>query len=167
MTVHPTRGVLFVHSAAAALLPHIESALSNILGMSVSLQWTAQPAQPGTWRAEYSWSGDAGTAASIASAMRGWERLRFEVTEDMTANTEGERFSYTPTLGIFRAVVGVHGDIMIPEDKLKSSVVRAALGETTLMNEIDKLLGKPWDDELESFRYAGEGAPVKWLHQVV
>jgi len=99
--------------------------------------------------------------------MRGWERLRFEVTEDMTANTEGERFSYTPTLGIFRAVVGVHGDIMIPEDKLKSSVVRAALGETTLMNEIDKLLGKPWDDELESFRYAGEGAPVKWLHQVV
>ena len=157
MTVHPTRGVLFVHSAAAALLPHIESALSNILGMSVSLQWTAQPAQPGTWRAENSWSGDAGTAASIASAMRGWERLRFEVTEDMTANTEGERFSYTPTLGIFR----------IPEDKLKSSVVRAALGETTLMNEIDKLLGKPWDDELESFRYAGEGAPVKWLHQVV
>ena len=25
----------------------------------------------------------------------------------------------------------------------------------------------PWDDELESFRHAGEGAPVRWLHQVV
>ena len=25
----------------------------------------------------------------------------------------------------------------------------------------------PWDDELEPFRYAGEGAPVRWLHQVV
>ena len=33
--------------------------------------------------------------------------------------------------------------------------------------EIDKLLGKPWDDELETFRHAGEGAPVRWLHQVV
>ena len=42
-----------------------------------------------------------------------------------------------------------------------------ALGDTTLLNEIDKLLGKPWDDELETFRHAGDGAPVRWLHQVV
>ena len=49
----------------------------------------------------------------------------------------------------------------------RAAVVKAALGETTLLNEIDKLLGKPWDDELETFRHAGEGAPVRWLHQVV
>ena len=47
------------------------------------------------------------------------------------------------------------------------AVVKAALGETTLELELDKLLGKPWDDELETFRYAGDGAPVRWLHQVV
>ena len=64
-------------------------------------------------------------------------------------------------------MTGLHGDIMIPEDRLKAAVVKAALGETTLMLEIDKLLGKPWDDELETFRHAGEGAPVRWLHQVV
>ncbi|HNM96741.1 MAG TPA: DUF3145 domain-containing protein [Marmoricola sp.] len=167
MTVHPTRGVLYVHSSAAALLPHIESALANILGMPVTLHWTAQPAQPGTWRTEYSWSGDSGTAAALASAMRGWERLRFEVTEDKTAHTEGIRYSYTPSLGIFQAVTGIHGDILIPEDRLKTAVVKAALGDTSLVAEIDKLLGKPWDDELEPFRYAGDGAPVKWLHQVV
>jgi hypothetical protein len=56
---------------------------------------------------------------------------------------------------------------MIPEDRLKAAVVKAALGDTTLLTEIDKLLGKPWDDELETFRHAGEGAPVRWLHQVV
>jgi len=33
--------------------------------------------------------------------------------------------------------------------------------------EMQGLLGKSWDDELESFRYAGDGAPVRWLHQVV
>ena len=55
---------------------------------------------------------------------------------------------------------------MIPEDRLKAAVVKAALGDTTLLLEIDKLLGKPWDDELETFRHAGEGAPVRWLHQV-
>jgi hypothetical protein len=56
---------------------------------------------------------------------------------------------------------------MIPEDRLKAAVVKAALGDTTLLLEIDKLLGKPWDDELETFRHAGDGAAVRWLHQVV
>jgi hypothetical protein len=31
---------------------------------------------------------------------------------------------------------------------------------------MEALLGKAWDEELESFRHAGEGAPVRWLHQV-
>jgi hypothetical protein len=56
---------------------------------------------------------------------------------------------------------------MIPEDRLKAAVVKASLGDTTLELEIAKLLGKPWDDELETFRHAGEGVPVRWLHQVV
>ena len=32
---------------------------------------------------------------------------------------------------------------------------------------LEELLGKPWDDQLETFRHAGDGAPVRWLHQVV
>jgi Protein of unknown function (DUF3145) len=155
-----TRGVLFVHSAPSALCPHIEWATGGALGNAVNLEWTPQPAQSGTYRAEFSWTGEAGTAAAIASALRGWQHLRFEVTE-------GARYSCTPDLGLFHAVTGVHGDIMIPEDRLKAAVVKAALGDTTLDIEIDRLLGKPWDDELETFRHAGEGAPVRWLHQVV
>lgn len=162
-----TRGILYVHSTPSALCPHIEWAIAGVLGVEVTLDWTPQPAQPGTYRAEMSWTGAAGTAAAVSSALRGWNHLRFEITEEPTASTEGERFSCTPDLGIFHAVTGPHGDIMIPEDRLKAAVVKAALGETTLLLEIDKLLGKPWDDELESFRYAGEGAPVRWLHQVV
>ena len=162
-----TRGVLYVHSAPSALCPHIEWAAGGVLGNAVSLEWTPQSAQAGTYRAELSWAAEAGTAAALASALRGWNHLRFEVTEEPTAGTEGSRFSYTPDLGVFHAVTGVHGDIMIPEDRLKAAVVKAALGDTTLNNEIDKLLGKPWDDELETFRYAGDGAPVRWLHQVV
>ena len=30
--------------------------------------------------------------------------------------------------------------------------------------ELALLLGQPWDDELEPFRHAAEGAPVRWLH---
>ena len=166
-----TRGVLYVHSAPSALCPHIEWAAGGVLGAAVSLSWTPQPAQAGAYRAEYSWTGEAGTAAAITSALRGWNHLRFEVTEEPTASgqggSEGARYSYTPGLGVFHAVIGVHGDIMIPEDRLKAAMVKSAMGDTTLEVELDKLLGKPWDDELETFRHAGDGAPVRWLHQVV
>ena len=64
-------------------------------------------------------------------------------------------------------MTGIHGDILIPEDRLRAALTRAQRDETDLEAEIAKLLGKPWDDELEPFRYAGEGAPVRWLHQVV
>ena len=161
------RGVLYVHSAPAALCPHIEWAVGGVLGVAVSPDWTPQPAQAGTYRTEVSWAGTTGSAAAIASALRGWNQLRFEVTEEHGTGNEGGRFSYTPELGVFHAVTGLHGDIMIPEDRLKAAVVKAALGEATLLHEIDKLLGKPWDDELETFRHAGQGAPVRWLHQVV
>jgi hypothetical protein len=156
-----------VHSAPSALCPHIEWALGGVLNNAVSLAWTPQPAQAGTYRAEYSWLGDPGTGANIASALRGWNHLRFEITEEPTAATEGSRYSYTPKLGVFHAVTGIHGDIMIPEDRLRAAVVKASLGETTLELEVGALLGKPWDDELETFRHAGDGAPVRWLHQVV
>ena len=166
-TRQATRGVIYVHSAPSALCPHIEWAVGGVLGNAVNLEWTPQPAQAGSYRAEYSWLGDTGTAAAIASALRGWNHLRFEVTEEPTTATEGARYSYTPDLGIFHAVTGLHGDIMIPEDRLKAAVVKAAMGEASLEIEISRLLGKPWDDHLETFRHAGDGAPVRWLHQVV
>jgi len=156
-----------VHSTPSALCPHIEWAVGGVLGVAVNLDWTPQPAQPGTYRAELSWTGSAGTGAAIVSALRGWKHLRFEITEEATPSTEGSRYSCTPELGVFHAVTGMHGDIMIPEDRLRAAAVKASLGETTLENEVDKLLGKQWDDELETFRHAGEGAPVRWLHQVV
>ena len=162
-----TRGVLYVHSAPSALCPHVEWAVAGVFGAPVSLSWIPQPAAAGTYRAEFSWQGDVGTASRVASALRGWNQLRFEITEEPSAGNEGARYSYTPALGVFHAVTGVHGDIMIPEDRLKAVVARAAQGETSLEIEIELLLGRPWDDELETFRHAGEGAPVRWLHQVV
>jgi hypothetical protein len=162
-----TRGVLFVHASPSALCPHIEWAVGGVLGAPVDLSWTPQPARTGTYRTELSWTGQVGTGAQIASALRNWQRLLFEVTEDPTAVSEGARFSFTPELGVYHAVTGLHGDIMIPEDRLKAAVVRSAIGDLPLVAEIEKLLGSDWDAALEPFRHAGEGAPVRWLHHVV
>lgn len=162
-----TRGVLFVHSSVSALCPHVEWAAAGILGGTVDLAWVPQPAEPGTYRAELSWQAPAGTAASLASALRGWEQLRFEVSEEPTSTSEGARYSYTPKLGIFHAMTGLHGDVLIPEDRIRAFRVKAATGEVDMDTALDGLLGVAWDEELEPFRHAGDGAPVRWLHQVI
>ena len=161
-----TRGVLFVHSAPSALCPHIEWAVGGVLGSAAHIEWTPQPAQSGSYRAEVSWAGSVGTAAAIASALRGWNHLRFEVTEEPTASTEGARFSFTPDLGVFHAVTGLHGDLLIPEDRIKKVILGEALGGPPLLDALQDLLGCDWDTELEVFRHAGEGSPVRWLHRV-
>ena len=162
-----SRGVVFIHSTPAALCPHIEWAISAVLDQQVSLDWTPQPAEPGSFRTEFSWQGEPGKGAELASALRGWGKVRYEVTEDQSNGREGERFAGTPSLGIFHSLMGTHGDILVPEDRLKAAVVACAVNDVDLADEIARLLGKPWDDELEPFRMAGEGAPVRWLHQVV
>ncbi|MBC7630050.1 DUF3145 domain-containing protein [Aeromicrobium sp.] len=163
----PTRGVLFVHSATSALCPHVEWAAAGVLGGTPDFAWVPQLAEPGSYRAELSWQAPAGTAAAIAPALRGWEQLRFEATEEPTSCTEGARYSYTPRLGIFHAMTGLHGDVLIPEDRIKAFRVKVALGEVDMDTALDGLLGMAWDSELEPFRHAGEGAPVRWLHQVI
>lgn len=172
-----TRGVLYVHSAPSALCPHVEWAVGGALGAPAPLPWVPQPVERSTYRAEYPWRGPVGTAAQLATALKGWQRIRFEVTEEGTASTEGERYCYTPTLGVFHAVTGPHGDIMVPEDRIRqamatvqlggSSLTGSSLGVPPLVRALDDLLGSRWDEELEPFRYAGEGTPVRWLHEVV
>jgi hypothetical protein len=162
-----TRGVLFVHSAPSALCPHIDWAVGGIFGVPVRLDWIPQPVERATYRTEHSWSGPIGTAARVASALKGWQRVRFEVTEEPTAKSEGARYSYTPSLGIFHAVTGLHGDIMVPEDRLRHAMALTALGGGELTQVLDSLLGCEWDTELEPFRHAGDGTPVRWLHEVV
>jgi hypothetical protein len=158
--------VLYVHAATSALCPHVEWAVAGVLGVSVPVQWTPQPVAPGTFRTELSWRGPVGTAATLASALRGWQHLRFEVTEEPTATSEGARYCFTPSLGVFHAVTGLHGDIVVPEDRLRAAVARTRTAGTDLETELHGLLGKAWDDELEPFRHAGEGSAVRWLHQV-
>lgn len=161
------RGMVFIHSALAALCPHVEWAAGAVLGTRVDLEWSEQPAEPGSRRAELSWTGPIGTGAGLASALSRLARIRFEVTEEPTPGSDGQRYCYTPTLGAFSAVVGVHGDILVPEDRLRHAVATEALGGEPLLKALESLLGVPWDEELDVFRHAGEDAPVRWLHQVV
>ena len=177
------RGVLHVHSAPPALSPHVEWAVAGVVGVPVSMPWVNQSAAPGMLRAELDWEGRAGMAGAITSALAGWNRLRFEVTEEASPGCDALRFSYTPGLGVFSAVTMANGDVLVPESRLRQAMTVAAAapsgvarlahgggsadgrdGDGALEEELSRLLGEPWDCELEPFRCAADGAPVRWLH---
>lgn len=159
------QGVIFVHSAPVAICPHAEWAISSVLGDRVSLTWTAQPAAPGQLRAEVSWRGEPGTAGRIASALRAWPMLRFEITEDASLGSDGERVCHVPGRGLWRAAVSANGDVTLGEDQVRSLIDRATSLDG-LRHALSAALGAEVDAELESYRRAGEGTPVTWLHQV-
>jgi hypothetical protein len=157
-------GVLQVHSAPPALCPHIEWAVAGAVETAVSMPWVSQPAAPGSVRAELTWHGRPGTAGAITSALAGWNRLRFDVTEESSPGCDAVRYSYTPNLGIFSAVTSANGDILVPENRLRAALTMGATGASVLEAELDRLLGTAWDNELEPFRRASDGAPVRWLN---
>lgn len=160
-----TRGVIFVHSAPAAVCPHVEWAISGVVGDRVCLSWTPQPALPGTLRAEGAWKGHPGTANRVAAALRAWPMVRFEITEDASSGSDGERICHVPGRGLWRTAVSANGDVVLNEDQVRSILDRATSLDG-LRHVMCAALGADVDRELEPFRRAGEGAPVTWLHQV-
>lgn len=159
------RGVVFIHACPQTLTSHVEWAIAGIIGPAARLEWIDQPILPRNMRSELGYRAPVGTAAKIASALRSFPGIRFEVTQEPAGVVEGERYAFTPSLGIHRSAIGVHGDAIINEERLRSALARAT-DAVALRREIDTLLGTQWDCELEAFRYAGADAPVRWMHEV-
>ena len=166
MAAPTARGVLYVHSAPRALCPHVEWAAGRALERAVNFSWTEQPVLRGSQRTEFYWEGTQGTGARIASALRGWEHLRYEVTEDPGAGSDGARWMHTPDLGIFFAQTDSSGNVVIPEDRVRYAMELAGSNALELHRELRLALGQAWDDELEAFRHASADNSVVWLHAV-
>ncbi|MGI9136971.1 MAG: DUF3145 domain-containing protein [Candidatus Nanopelagicales bacterium] len=163
----PSRGVVFLHSCPRALSPHLEWALAAVFGTEVHIDWAEQPIVPGSVRAEIIWTGVPGTGARLASALLAFSQVRYEVTEDGIPGRDGERFAATPSLGLFRATIGPFGDVMVHEERLRTALSHAQVTGESMVDEVARLIGTPWDDELEPFRSAHEDSTVRLMHQVV
>ena len=142
------RGSVFIHSCPAALKHHVEWSLQSILGQGISLSWRTQPMQAGTYRAEISWREKTSKASEIATALRSWHYLRFEVHE--LDKNGGELFRCTPELGIHRASLDAAGNIQISESQIAKAL--SHFDDLELRENLELALGKPWDATLEPFR---------------
>ncbi|MGL4306402.1 MAG: DUF3145 domain-containing protein [Mycobacteriaceae bacterium] len=159
-----TDGVVYIHSSPAAVCPHVEWTLSASLECRANLKWTSQPMAAGQLRAVVNWVGPVGTGAKLASALRSWPMLRFEVTENPSVGVDGERFSHVPGLGLWRGAMSANGDIMVGEMRLRGILNS---GRESLVAELDTVLGTAWDEALEPFRSGGEGGEITWLSRSV
>jgi hypothetical protein len=164
--VPSTRGVVYMHCCPSAIAPHVEWALAGVLGTPARLQWTNQPAAPSHLRAEATWIGPVGTAARLSASLRAWPMLVFEITEDGTAVSDGERLAYVPGRGFHRSAVSASGDVVVGEERLRGLLGRARSADD-FQHGLAELLGSAWDAELEPYRIGGDGAPVTLLNKVV
>ncbi len=161
-----TRGVVFVHACPPAIAPHVEWALAGVLGVPPRMEWTAQPADPGSLRSEVVWRAPVGTGPRLAASLRAWPMLVFEVTEEGTADSDGERLAHLPGRGFHRAMIAANGDIVVGEERLRG-VLSCCASADDYRHALHELVGTAWDEALEPYRMAADGLPVALLHQVV
>ena len=143
------RGFLTIHSAPSALRHHIDWAIQAVLGNWIKLAWSPQPLMPGTFRTQLEFRGAQGAAAEIASSLRSWHYLNFEVIEGTELG--GELFRFTPELGIHRAIVDQSGAVQVNENQL-SVILSNSFDEESIREAIASLLGSSWESELDRFR---------------
>lgn len=143
------RGHLRIHSAPSALRRHIDWALADLLGPEVRCEWTPQILKAGTYKCTLSWRDCEGVAAAIASSLRGWHYLYFEVQED--TNNGGELFRATPELGIHHALTDLSGAVVLSENQI-NAVLKNSFDEESIRTGIASLMGIDWESVLEGFR---------------
>src|SRR5258708_8508654 len=113
-----TRGVVYLHCVPSAIAPHVEWALAGVLGRPARLEWTGQPAAPQHLRAEAAWIGAIGTGARLAASVRAWPMLVFEVTEDATWASDGERLAYVPGRAFPRPMISPNVHALRVDERL-------------------------------------------------
>jgi len=141
-------GLVTIHSAPTALRQHIEWGLNSLLGAPQHFTWRDQPLAAGTIRTTLEFRGEIGLAAKIATALKNWHYLRFEVQE--FANYGGEYFRFTPELGIHRAVIDACGAILITENVIRKALTN--FDDLEVRENLVLALGEAWDEALEPMR---------------
>ena len=141
-------GLVVIHSAPSALRQHIEWGLNSLLGAPQNIFWRDQPLSPGTVRTTLEFRAPQGTASKIATALKNWHYLRFEVSE--LGLHGGEMFRCTPELGIHRATVDQVGTVLVSEDVIQKAMTH--FDELELRENLERSLGKAWEVALEPYR---------------
>lgn len=152
----PTHGYLYIHAAPRAVLKNLEWGMAEVLQMPISLKWEPQPLLSGSYRSEVSWNGLQGTASRLVSTLKGWHYITFELFESSSQGSDGSLYMFAPELGLFHGTVSPTGDLVINENQIQK-IINENLKPGLVLEEIENLLGKKWDEVLDPYRHMAMG----------
>lgn len=142
--------------------PGLSGALTSALaGWNLIRFEVTEEASPGCDAVRYSYTPTLGTFSAVTSASgdilvpEGRLRAAMTLAASAAPNGSGRPAAGPGAAGDSDDGIGVLREMHAPR--------HPALGGS-LEAELALLLGQPWDDELEPFRHAAAGAPVRWLH---
>lgn len=125
-----------------ALIRHVEWSIESILG-NVAINWRNQPLDAGTQRTQVEWRANKDLSGQLASALKSWHYLRFEITYG------SEFFRHTPDLGMHRSNIDEVGNILVTENQIKFAMSKT---DDSMRESLNVAIGTEWEVELERFR---------------
>lgn len=125
-----------------ALIRHVEWSIESILG-NVAINWRNQPLDAGTQRTQVEWRANKDLSGQLASALKSWHYLRFEITYG------SEFFRHTPDLGMHRSNIDEVGNILVTENQIKFAMSKT---DDSMREALNVAIGTEWEVELERFR---------------
>ena len=92
-------------------------------------------------------------AAQIATALKGWCYIRFEITEVNKNTNDATLYRVTPDLGLHQATLASNGDVVLNENQV-NTILKNSITHDRLISNLENALGTSWEVELEPYRLA-------------
>jgi len=150
-------GTLQIHAAPSHLLRQVQWSISRALRYELPLTWAKQTALPNRHCAMTNWAGTEDLGPALASLLAGWKQLHFEITMESSEGVPQCAWFFTPSLGLRHRQLDAFGNIVVNENEL--SLALASARPYALAAEIENLLARPWEVELEPLRLDTASAP--------
>ena len=146
-------GRILIYSAPAALQEHITWAIEQGLGQVIKLPWQNQPLNPAAKALQLEYKHHMPIAAKLATALKAWHYIRFEIREVNKNTQDTTYYRATPDLGLHQAQLASNGDVVLNENQV-NSILKNSLSYEKLQANLENALGVNWDIELEPYRIA-------------
>jgi hypothetical protein len=137
-------------------MQHIEWAINQVIGQVISFTWVNQPLNPGSKAMEFEYKHHMPIAAKLATALKAWHYIRFEIREVNKNTQDATYYRATPDLGLHQAQLASNGDVVLNENQV-NSILKNSLSYEKLQANLENALGINWDLELEPYRLALAG----------
>ena len=144
-------GRILIYSAPAALQEHITWAIEQGLGQVIKLPWQNQPLNPSSKALELEYKHQMPVAAKLATALKAWHYIRFEIREINKSTQDATYYRATPDLGLHQAHLASNGDVVLNENQV-NTILKNSITHDRLINNLENALGNTWEAELEPYR---------------